>query len=280
MKAFIRTGAAGILLLAVIFYSCKKDYSGVNHDSLPDLSNPFNISVFLTDHQIPELDSIFIDIRKLEIKLEDDSLPAGGWVTLAIRPGVYNILQLRNGLDTLFGTGSLPNGRIKKVRLTLGNQNSVMMGGAVFPITIHDNNNEVVADLDESNFDITSAGQLLFWIDFDAAKSIRVDNSGHGNNNGFELEPHINIFTKHKSGSIEGKILPKEANALVMAINGRDTTMAIPEDDEGEFKIMGLKEGNYNVIIDGNNGYSDTTINNVVVTMNEDTHLGIITLHK
>jgi Domain of unknown function (DUF4382) len=280
MKTTFRTTAAGMLLLAIIFYSCKKDYSHGNDDSFHDLNKPFAISVFLTDHQTPVLDSVFIDIQKLEIKLEDDLLAGDGWVSLAIHPGVYNILQLRNGLDTLFGTGVLANGRLSKVRLTLGNQNSVMVDGQVFELKIHDNRNEIVADLNDSNFEITSAGQLLFWIDFDAAKSIRVDNSGHGNNNGFELEPHINIFTRHKSGSIEGRVLPKEANPLVMAINGTDTTMAIPEDDDGEFKILGLKEGSYSLFIDGNNGYSDTTISNVMITKNEDTHIGIITLHK
>ncbi|MES1221616.1 MAG: DUF4382 domain-containing protein [Bacteroidota bacterium] len=280
MKTMIRTGIAGILVLAIAFYSCKKDFSVMHDGSFHDLNKSFIASIYLTDHQTPVLDSIFIDIQKLEIKLEDDSLPADGCVSLAIHPGVYTILQLRNGLDTLFGTGTLPSGHVKKVRLTLGNQNSVMIGGQSFELNIHDNEFQVEADLDDSNFDITNAGQLLFWIDFDAAKSIRVDNSGHGNNNGYKLEPHINIFTKSKSGRIEGKVLPKDAQPLVMAINGTDTTMAIPEDDDGEFKISGLKEGSYDVVIDGNNGYSDTTISNVVVTKNEDTHLGIITLHK
>ena len=274
-----RFGTVAAALLSIFIYSCKKDISAsvINTDNL---DKPHRATIFLTDHQTPLFDSVFIDIRKLELKLEDDTLGNDGWVTLNITPGIYNILRLRNGLDTLFGTGTLPNAHIKKIRLTLGNQNSVMLNGQSFPLNIHDNESEVVAELDDSNFEITGADQVLFWIDFDVAKSIREDNRGHGNNNGFRLEPHINIFTKHKSGSIEGKVLPKEAKALVMAITGTDTTMAVPEDDDGEFKIMGLKEGSYHVFIDGNNGYSDTTINNVNVVKNEDTHLGIITLHK
>jgi Domain of unknown function (DUF4382) len=268
-----------VALLSILVYSCKKDISATAA-GFANLDKPHSARIFLTDHQTPVFDSVFIDIRKLELKLEDDSLANDGWITLAINPGVYNILRLRNGLDTLFGTGTLPNAHVKKIRLTLGSQNSVMLNGQSFPLNIHDNEGEVIAELDDSNFEIVAPDQVLFWIDFDVAKSIREDNSGHGNGNGFKLEPHINIFTKHKSGSIEGKVLPKDADALVMAINGTDTTMAIPEDDDGEFKIMGLKEGSYNIFIDGNNGYNDTTINNVSVVKNEDSHLGTITLHK
>ena len=65
-----------------------------------------------------------------------------------------------------------------------------------------------------------------------------------------------------------------------MAINGADTAMAIPEDRDGEFKIVGLSAGTYKVFIDGQNGYTDTTINNVIVRKNEDSHLPLVNLHK
>jgi uncharacterized protein DUF4382 len=279
MRTLIKASAA-VLLLTGILFSCKKDYSLQHGNLVADLDRQLSASIYLTDHQTPMLDSVFIDIRSLEIKLEDDSLPNDGWVTLTINPGVYNILRLRNGIDTLFGTGPLPNGHIKKIRLTLGDNNYAMKDGQTFELNVHDNEFQVTVDLFESNFEITDSGQLLFWIDFDLANSIKIDNSGHGNNNGFKLEPHLHVFTKHKSGSIEGRVLPSEANAVVMAINGTDTAMAIPEDSEGEFKILGLAAGNYTVLIDGNNGYIDSTISNVAVLNNEDTHLGVITLHK
>jgi hypothetical protein len=75
-------------------------------------------------------------------------------------------------------------------------------------------------------------------------------------------------------------VLPAAADALVMAVNGTDTTMAIPDDDDGEFKIVGLNAGTYKVFIDGRNNYNDTTINNVIVRNREDTHLPTVTLHQ
>ena len=278
MKLMIRFAATGLILLTILILSCQKEITGTN--SSTNVNRPHSITIFLTDDQTPVFDSVFIDFQKLEVKLEDDTLPHSGWVNLTIRPGVYNILRFRNGLDTLFATGTLPNARIQKIRLTLGTLNSVMKNGQTFPLNIHDNDREVVANVDASNFEIIPPDQILFWIDFDASRSIQIDNSGSGNNNGYRLKCHIKLFTRSNSGRIEGRVLPSAADPIVMAINGTDTTTAIPDDHEGEFKIVGLNAGTYKVFIDGRNGYRDTTINNVVVRNREDTHLPTITLHQ
>jgi len=262
---------------AFFLEACQKE--AFNSGVTTDVNKPHSAAIYLTDDQTPVFDSVFIDLQRLEVKLEDDTLPNGGWISLQIRPGIYNILRFRNGLDTLFGTGTLPNARVKKIRLVLGTQNSVVLNGQSFPLRIHDNDREVIANLDATNFEISN-GQVLFWIDFDAGRSIQIDNSGSGNNNGYRLRSHIRIFSRSHSGRIEGRILPRAADALVMAIRGTDTTMAIPDDSNGEFKIVGLTAGTYRVFIDGRNNYNDTMINNVVVRNREDAHLGVITLHR
>ncbi|HNR16026.1 MAG TPA: DUF4382 domain-containing protein [Chitinophagaceae bacterium] len=276
MKNIIRFAMVAVISVSVIFYSCQKDISG----NTSDVNKPHGVTIYLTDHQTPVFDSVFVDLQGLEVKLEDDTLPNSGWVNLNINPGVYNILRFRNGLDTLFAIGTLPNARVKKVKLILGTQNSVMKNGQVFPLRIKDEDREVIANLDASNFEITTSGQVLFWIDFDAGNSIQVDNSGSGNNNGYRLKSHIKIFTRSHSGEIEGKVLPLAADPIVKAVIGSDTATAIPDDDDGEFKIVGLTAGTYKLIIDGQNGYNDTTINNVIVRNREDTHLPAILLHQ
>ena len=263
--------AAIAFTASIVFYACQKETDQTDQ--------PSKLTVYLTDHQTPVFDSVFIDIQKLEVKLEDDTLANGGWFTLSIRLGIYNILRFRNGLDTLFGTATLPNNRIRKIRLTLGTQNSVMKDNRSFPLKIKDNERQVVANIDNLNFDIIAPDQVMFWIDFDAGRSIQVDNSGSGNNNGFELKSHIKIFTHRNTGRIEGRVLPFAASPIVKAFIGADTVTAIPNND-GEFKIVGLNAGIYSVLFDGNNGYRDTTINNVIVRTGEDTRLPTVTLRQ
>lgn len=265
--------SSALLFIGTIF-SCQKEIMD------QDIHQPARLTVYLTDHATPVFDSIFIEILKLEVKLEDDTLAGGGWMELVIHPGVYNILRFRNGLDTLFATGVLPTRRLTKLRLTLGTQNSVMKDSQRFSLMVKDDEREVVAKIDNSNFEFLPPDQILFWIDFDAGRSIQVDNSGPGNNNGFELKAHIKIFARSKSGRIEGRVLPKDSDPVVMAIIGSDTATAIPDDDDGDFKIPGLRAGTYRVFIDGNNGFNDTTIQNILVKNNEDIDLGTIALHK
>lgn len=271
MKNMKRVSAVAMLIASFIFYACQKETNSNNQ--------PAKLTVYLTDHQTPVFDSVFIDIQKLEVKLEDDTLPNGGWFILTIRTGVYNILRFRNGLDTLFGTAALPNNRIRKIRLTVGTQNSVMKDNQSFPLKVKDNERQVVVNIDNLNFDIVAPDQVMFWIDFDAGRSIQVDNSGSGNNNGFELRSHIKIFTHRNTGRIEGRVLPVASGPIVKAIAGNDTATAIP-DNNGEFKIVGLNAGVYSVVFDGNNGYRDTTLANVIVRKGEDAHLPTITLRQ
>lgn len=267
-----------LTLSTVVFYACQK--AGLDSSDGITTKAPSVAKVYLTDDQNLQFDKVLIDLQKLEIKLEDNGVDSlGGWFNLAITPGVYDILQFRNGVDTLFGTGTIPaNRKLQKIRLTLGDNNSVVKGNQTFKLKLKDN--EIIAKLDASNVEFAGPDQLRFWLDFDAGRSIKVDNSGSGNNNGYELRPQIRIFSKSKSGRIEGKVTPSEAGAIVMAINGTDTATAKPE-REGEFKIVGLKAGTYTVYIDATtNNYRDTTINNVVVVHNEDTKLGTIVLRK
>lgn len=264
---------SGLLLLILATYSCQKDLAGN-----PESDKPHQVTIYLTDHATPVFDSVFIDIQGLQVKVEDDSLPGDGWVSLTINPGVYNILRFRNGLDTLFAVGTLPNARIKKIRLILGTQNTAMNNGQVFPLRIKDDDREVEVEVRPENFSVSN-GQVLFWIDFDAGNSIQEDNSGSGSGNGYRLRSHLRLFSRSNTGRIEGKVLPLQADPIVKAVMGTDTVTAIPEHD-GEFKIVGLRAGTYQVIFDGQNNYRDTTISGVVVRNNEDTHLPLITLHQ
>lgn len=272
---------AAALVTVSLLYACQKQIDKQAGENLTT-SMPTRLKVYLTDDQNLVFDKVLIDLKKLEIKLEDNGVDSlGGWFDLSIQPGVYDILTLRNGVDTLFGTGTIPAGRkLQKIRLTLGNNNSVVKDNQSFPLTVKDKDNQVEAKLDDTNVDVVGSDQFQFWLDFDAGRSIKKDNSGSGNSNKYELRSNIRIFSKSRSGEIEGRVLPAAAQPVVMAISGTDTATAKPE-REGEFKIVGLKAGTYSLFIDATAGnYRDTTITNVVVRNNEDTKVGTITLRQ
>jgi hypothetical protein len=280
-----------VLLIGIFSFACQK--TGVMADDHGHHGTS-SVHIFLTDDPSLVFDHVFLDISQVEIKVEDDTEAthesehqgeaddsdsrgeiSGGWITVPIHPGVYDILQFRNGLDTLFATTTFDASKnLKKVRITLGINNSVMFNGNSFPLTLHGNDYFIVVKLDESSVAINSGGLTNFWVDIDAGRSIRQ----HGSS--FELKPSVKVFSKEKSGGIEGRVLPGNASAIVMAINGTDTATAKPE-AEGEFKFMGLKPGTYTLVYHATaNNYLDATVNNVVLSGTEDVHVPDVTLHQ
>jgi hypothetical protein len=281
-----------ILLVGIFSFACQK--TGYTPNGGTGTQGTSAVHIFLTDDPSLVFDHVFLDITKVEIKAEneteashesehqaevDDSDSRGevsaGWINVDIHPGVYDILQFRNGLDTLFATTTFDASKaLKKVRITLGTNNSVVFNGASSPLTLSGNDNFIVVKIDESSVAVNSGALTNFWVDIDAGRSIRKK----GNN--FELKPSVKVFSKEKSGGIEGRVLPGNAAAVVMAINGTDTATAKPE-TEGEFKFIGLKAGTYTLVYHATaNNYLDATVNNVVISGTEDVHVPDVTLHQ
>lgn len=294
-KKLATISGAFVLVVALVFTACNK--SAVS-DALSE-----KVSVYLTDD--PALyDNVLIDIRYVEVKIQEgvkneehvgdkddddndhfddndkdtdnDHLSKdqfGKWDTLAIRPGVYDILKLRNGVDTLFAQGTI-KGRVRKIRLTLGDKNSVVKSGITYPINLHPGfNNYVYVKIHNRHHDRISENHVGFWLDFDLENSIVEQNDR------FFLRPALKPFSEKQFGKVMGKVFPSEAHPLVKVFNAKDAGLALPE-KSGEYKIRGLAEGTYTVTFKAMNGYRDTTINNIKIIKGQETKIAEITLKK
>ena len=278
-----------ILVPALVFYSCKKEASfSANNNQ----AGQTKLSVFLTDGP-NDFQKVLVDIQRIEVKIdtcrrhEDDDHDGPGcdddhdslsshceiWDTLDIHPGVYDLLTLRNGADTLLASGFILNGKIERIKVTLGNNNSVMVDSVIHPLNLFNNQHFVFVNIHREHLDSISSDNFKLFLDFDLSRSIKITGSQYW------LKPVLKPFGKHSSGEIEGKVRPVHSFGIIKAFNATDTAFARPE-DEGEFKIHGLKEGTYSLFIDGINGYRDTTINNIQVRRGKEIDLGIIRLNQ
>lgn len=165
-----------IVALSIIgFSSCSKN----------DDDTPSTLQVRMTDAPTA-LEQVNVDIQSVMIKYrDDDSDTLKNWVTLNTTPGVYNLLALQNGVDTLIATGVVPERQIKEIRLVLGTNNTVKNNGTVFPLTIPSGG--------ESGLKIKfskklAAGLNPLLIDFDAAMSVSQNGSGQ-----YILKPVIKV---------------------------------------------------------------------------------------
>jgi hypothetical protein len=278
------------IFAALIFYACQKELS-------LDMAVPagkYKLSVFLTDGPL-DFQKVLVDIQRVEVKLDtckrnnddDDDHHGPGhdddhdslnrhceiWDTLDIRPGIYDLLQLRNGTDTLLASGFLLQGKIKRIKLTLGTRDSVMVDSMMKVLRLVNNQNFVYIDIKKEHLDSLSSNNFHLYLDFDLARSIKYINGEYW------LKPKIKPFGKHSTGEIEGKVRPVHSFGTIMAYNATDTAYARPW-DQGEFKIRGLREGTYSLFIQGINGYQDTTLTNLIVRRGKETKVGLIQLQK
>ncbi|SIN86389.1 DUF4382 domain-containing protein [Chitinophaga niabensis] len=297
MKNMFRKVGLPVLLLgtlSVIIYACNKDSSSEPAAIPPGQQR---VSLLLTDD--PGLfDKVNIDIRKVEVLIDtcakdkdddrwDDRDRCGWWEdrrdndddcevwdSLGIRPGVYDLLQLRNGVDTNLATGTIRKGRIEKIRITLGTNNSLVKDSISYPLRSVNGQVKLVIKVRHNEWDQISPDNLQLWLDFDVQRSIIQVSRGT-----FILKPVIHVWTVKQTGAVSGKVLPKDAQSIITVYNNLDSLYAIPGRD-GEYKVRGLKPGTYSVFVNAGNGYRDTTIADVKVERAKETKVPTITVKK
>jgi hypothetical protein len=299
--------ASTIIFTFLVYTSCQKEIN--NSGSTPPGQQ--HVQIRLSDNPIP-FSAVNVDIQMVEVQVlpdscknrsgddddgdddhqgdnndqGDDGEHDGGcsgqtsrcavWDTLNVHPGVYNLLHLANGTDTILASGLTVAGTITKIRLTLGDHNSVVIDSVSYPLTLLNNVHHVTICVGGGDIDMVSPSNLQLWLDFDARRSIvRLDN------NHFVLSPFLRLWLPDHTASISGRVLPGKAQAIVAAIFTGDTLVAIPRPDDGYFKIRGITSTTTDLFINATaNNYRDTTITGISLTIGSNKDVGTIQLHQ
>lgn len=174
MRRVLFASVAALALAAIVLIACNKESSDSN-------SSNTTLKVRLTDNPVLA-DEVNVDIQEVRVNFRNDS---SGWVNLNTIAGVYDLLGLQNGVDTLLATGTIPSNSVREIRFVLGSNNSIKVNGIVFPLTIPGGS--------ESGLKIKVNKQLngpvdSLLIDFDAALSIH--QAGNGD---YMLKPVLKI---------------------------------------------------------------------------------------
>jgi hypothetical protein len=248
----------GMAMLA--FSSCSKDKKS-------------RLTVYLTDAPA-SYDAVNIDVVRVEIKATSDQ-GENGWQELPVNAGVYNLLDFTNGMDTILSTVELPAGKVSQLRMILGNNNSIVVSGTTLPLPLETPSAQQSGLKFNIHADLEEGVNYKIWIDFDAARSIVQTGA-----NDYKLKPVVRTFTEATSGAIKGNAQPVAAQPVIYAIAGADSLSAIPDATTGSYLIRGVPPGTWKVVVDGNNGYQDQEVNNVLVTLGNVTVVDTVTLQQ
>lgn len=236
------------------------------------LGESSSVKFHLTDAPA-SYDAVYIEVLEVQVHVEeagDTTGNEGNWIVMdEVSPGIYDLLQFRNGMDTLIAEGEIPAGRISQIRLILGDENTVVVNGVTHSIKTPSAQQSGLKL--KVNYDLEPGLAYEFWIDFDASRSIVAKGNG-----GYNLKPVINVFTKNATGSIEGYVDPVDAEPMVLAYEGNDSSMALADETTGYFLISGLDAGSYTVEFTPDTIYSVQQVNGVNVVTGQVTTLDTI----
>jgi hypothetical protein len=242
-----------ILVSALIFYGC-------NEDNSTDTKGPATISFRLTDAPAT-FDEVNINIVGAQAIINDST------INLDVQAGVYNLLNLVNGHDTVIVDQQIPSGKLSQIRLILGSGNTVVVGTQSFDLT--------TPSAQQSGLKLNVQATFLpgiayeYIIDFDAARSIVTTGNGK-----YILKPVLKVFSKAVSGAIEGVISPVNARPLIYAISEQFDSVSTHSDTiSGKFMFRGLSAGTYNLSFLPQNPYRDSTLHGISVLNAEITKI-------
>ncbi|WP_051568592.1 DUF4382 domain-containing protein [Crocinitomix catalasitica] len=168
---FLLIFAAGT---ATIFYSCKKE------------SKTAYLKVNMRDQPI-DFDSVNVELLQVSVHYSESDEVESGWMDLETNVGMYNLLDLQNGVTAAITSGGIiPVGKISQMRLLLGDVNYVVVDGelSVLDLSSQDKTGLKI----NINTTINPADSIEILLDFDVEKSIILKGSGE-----YQLKPVVQL---------------------------------------------------------------------------------------
>lgn len=238
-------------------------------DSSTSPSGQGQIRLFLVDAPA-DYDQVNIVVTQVVVHAAG-SESESGWLTVSDTTATYDLLLLTNGANSILGDHMLPVGKYTQIRLGIGPGSNVVIGGIPYPLNVSSATGLKL----NHNFEIEEGKLYLLTLDFDAARSIRLNNDGS-----YRLQPVIRVVANVVSGTISGTIDPTSIRTTVMTtVAAGDTVSTESDTTDGSFSLVALPAGIYDLTFTPTDtGYLSTSLLGVQVMAEQDKDIGTVTL--
>ncbi len=261
------------LKLLLLFLTTSLLFAACDSTTTNQSSDPGILRVLLTDAPA-DIDAVYIDVQEVKVHRSSNAEENDGeWIVINNEPMRIDLLQLTNGKVDVLGERELEAGTYRQLRLVLGNDNEIVVGGVSIKL---DTPSAQQSGL-KLNLNVTIEGGEIFnlLLDFDASRSIvKAGQSGK-----YLLKPVLRAVNLEAAGTITGEVTPAEALPWVYAIASEDTLAGTRADSDGAFTLIGLPSGVYQVSINPSvDGFGSAVVPNVSVSSRDTTDIGTIEL--
>lgn len=248
----------------LFFVSCSDDSDG---------SGAATLQVNLVDGP-GDFEAVLIDIQEFHVNYSNDD--NSGWTEFdIINPGVYDLLELTGGVSLPLINEELPAGIIRQIRLVLGENNTIIIDGEESDLR--------TPSAQQSGLKINVQEKLQenisyeLTLDFDVDESIVIA----GNSGNINLKPTIRAIPIAQTGAITGTINPSDTQILVTAFqNGVEVANAFANDN-GDFVIAGLDDGQYSLVVEpaADSNYNTVDVDDINVSIGSVTDVDTISIN-
>ncbi len=194
-----------LLAVATIAAGCYKD----DATSLPDRCCTSTANVLITDAPFPfdTVQSVDVYIVSIAFSTQPDtggSADSMSWVTVTEPHRSINLLELQRGDTALLGTGQVPAGRYRAVRMIIDTDSSGIrfVNGSAALVHWGGPGRQAIHAFVEAAVDLPAEGADIV-IDFDVGRSFHYNDLGDG---GFNFLPWIRAVNPAATGSIAGTV--------------------------------------------------------------------------
>lgn len=256
-----------ILGMVIVLFAMSCD---TFNDDVPEGTTKLN--VYMVDAPA-HYDEVWIEVLAVKVLLKgENENNDAAWININ-QEGEnqkINLLSLVGNNEAFLGSAEVPAGEISQVRLVLGSDNYFMEDGVRTDLS--------TPSAQQSGLKLQLSQVLQadteydLVLDFDAGKSIvQAGNSGQ-----YILKPVLRVIAEESAG-IQGIVLPLSADPWILGIIGEDTVSTYT-DENGYFKLRGLKAGNYIVVIDPQSPFEKLIVSPVATQIGEITTMEPINL--
>lgn len=271
-----------------MFISCSEDSSTENFDnvgkltlSITDAPFPYdlvaeaNVTVFKVEARKIIADDISDDS---DSTMEDEVDEGSPFVLLMESEIEVNLLDLTNGTTAMLADIEVPVGTYDLVRVYMKGINVLLTDGRTFDFKVPSGEQTGIKVFIQPGLTITGGLSSDLLLDFDVSRSF----VAKGNTKkvdgitGFNFKPVIKASNLSTSGTLTGNVSSIEEDMQV-AIEGAQISVFVSDtlnttafsDIEGNYTIMGLKAGNYQIFTEKENYLSGDTLNVEIVPANK-----------